>query len=110
MKIQLNSNDSSIVKDNNTYRLIDNTTLNNLVVSNTILHPGKCTNGHSHPGQEEIYQFISGTGTMTVGGNSYLVFPNDTVLVPDGAFHKVWNTSEDVDLVFVCIFEGKRKH
>ena len=47
---------------------------------------------------------------MTVGGNSYLVFPNDTVLVPDGAFHKVWNTSEDVDLVFVCIFEGKRKH
>ena len=55
MKIRLDNKDSKIVKDNDTYRLIDNTSLNNLVVSKTILHPGKCTTGHDHAGQDEVY-------------------------------------------------------
>jgi len=59
MRIKLDNKDSKIVKDNDTYRLIDNTSLNNLVVSKTILHPGKCTTGHKHPGQEEVYQYTS---------------------------------------------------
>ena len=41
-----------LVKDTETYRLEDNTLLNNLVVSSTDLKPYKRTNGHSHPGQE----------------------------------------------------------
>ena len=64
MKIKLNDNDSEIVKQNETYTLLDNTTLNNLVVSKTILHIGKNTTGHKHPGQEEVYHFISGEGHM----------------------------------------------
>jgi quercetin dioxygenase-like cupin family protein len=110
MKLRLDNKDSKIVKDNDTYRLIDNTSLNNLVVSKTILHPGKCTNGHDHVGQEEVYQFTSGHGTMTVGDNSYMVVPGDVISIPDGAFHKVWNNSETEDLVFVCVFDGKRNH
>ena len=110
MQIKLDKNDSKIVKDNETYTLLDNTELNNLVVSKTILHPGKNTNGHDHVGQEEVYQFVSGHGTMKVGDDSFPVFPNDIVLIPDGAFHKVWNTSEEHDLVFVCVFDGKRNH
>ena len=110
MKIRLDNKDSKIVKDNDTYRLIDNTSLNNLVVSKTILHPGKETTGHSHAGQEEVYQFTSGQGTMTVGDNSYLVGPGDIILIPDGEFHKVWNNSETEDLIFVCVFDGKRNH
>jgi len=31
-------------------------------------------------------------------------------LIPDGDFHKVWNTSETEDLIFVCVFDGKRNH
>ncbi len=110
MKINLNEHDSNVLKQNETYKLIDNTQLNNLVVSKTILHPGKNTNGHDHVGQEEVYQFVSGHGTMTVGDDSYLVHPGDIILIPDGAFHKVWNTSEEHDLVFVCVFDGKRNH
>jgi len=110
MKIRLDNKDSKIVKDNDTYRLIDNTELNNLVVSKTILHPGKCTTGHDHPGQEEVYQFISGHGRMQVGNFTYSVNPNDVVLIPDGDFHKVWNESETEDLIFVCVFDGKRNH
>ena len=43
MKIKLDKTDSTIVKSNETYDVIDNTNLNNLVVSKTILHPGKET-------------------------------------------------------------------
>ncbi len=117
MKIKLDNRDSKIVKDNDTYRLLDNTELNNLVVSKTILHPGKETTGHLHAGQEEVYHFTSGHGFMEVGpaepgvpNRKYDVSAGDIVLIPDGDFHKVWNTSETEDLIFVCTFDGKRNH
>ena len=109
MKINLNE-DSNILVQNETYTLIDNTILEDLVVSKTILHPEKQTNGHNHEGQEEVYQFISGYGTMTVGDKFYLVGPGDIVLIPDGDFHRVHNTDKYEDLIFVCVFNGKRNH
>jgi len=39
MKIGLNEKDSKIIKQNKTYTLIDNSKLERLVVSKTILHP-----------------------------------------------------------------------
>ena len=110
MKIKLNEKDSKILKQNETYTLLDNTSLKNLVASKTILHPGKNTTGHNHPGQEEVYHFISGTGYIVVGDREISVEAGDIVLIPDAYFHKVWNTSEIEDLIFVCIFDGKRNH
>ena len=110
MKINLNGEDSKIVKQIETYTLIDNTDLNGLVVSKTILHPEKSTTGHNHTGQEEVYQFVSGYGTMVVGTNVHLDGPNNEVLIPDGDFHRVSNTSKYEDLIFVCVFDGKRDH
>ena len=114
MKIK-NGKDSKILKQNETYTLLDNTTLKNLVVSKTILHPGKCTNGHSHAGQEEVYHFTSGHGRMEcnpdhIKGAGFFVGPGDVVIIPDGHFHKVYNESETEDLIFVCVFDGKRNH
>ena len=110
MKINLNEHDSNVLKQNETYKLIDNTQLNNLVVSKTILHPKKNTTGHNHPGQEEVYHFISGEGYIVVGDKQINVEEGSIVLIPDGYFHQVWNTSEIEDLIFVCIFDGKRNH
>ena len=119
MRIKLDNNNefecSKIVKQNETYTLLENTKLNNLVVSKTILHPGQETTGHKHEGQEEVYQFVSGRGKMEVNpdwrrGAGFFVAPGDIVLIPDGYFHKVWNESETEDLVFVCVFDGKRNH
>ena len=110
MKIKLNEIDSKIVKENSTYTVIDNTELKNLVVSKTILHPNQETTGHSHKGQEEVYQFVSGLGLMDVGErHGVLVNSGDTVLIPDGDFHRVYNTSKHEDLIFVCVFNGKRE-
>ena len=52
MKLTINDIGGKVVKDNDTYVVKDNTHLNNLVVSSTLLYPGKQTTGHTHPGPE----------------------------------------------------------
>ena len=109
--IQFTINDigGEIVKDNETYLLKDNKTLDKLVLSSTLLNPFKQTTGHNHSGQEEVYIFVSGTGTMEVDNEKFNVKPGDVILIPDGAFHRVYNESTE-HLYFVCVFDGKRNH
>ena len=85
----------------------------NLIVSKTILHEGKETGGHNHKGQEEVYIFTEGSGVMQIDDEKFLVTKGDIVLIPDGAFHKVYNTSNykaNNPLIFVCVFDGGRNH
>ena len=101
-----------IVKDDETYVIRDNKSLNNLVLSSTKLYRGKQTRGHRHPGQEEVYIFVQGYGKMIVGDEDSTPFdvtPGDIVLIPDGAFHRVINDGE-MNMVFNCVFDGKRNH
>jgi mannose-6-phosphate isomerase-like protein (cupin superfamily) len=98
-----------IVKDSDVYLLKDNKTLKNLVVSSTFLRANKCTTGHRHEGQEEVYMFITGEGEMEVDGRLFNVREGDCVLIEDGEFHKVYNTGH-LGLYFVCVFDGKRSH
>lgn len=101
-----------VVKDNETYLLKDNKTLKNLVLSSTKLYRGQSTRGHRHAGQEEVYLFVQGYGKMIVGDETdepFEVSPGDIVLIPDGAFHRVINDGE-MNLIFNCVFDGKRNH
>ena len=97
------------IKDNETYVLKDNKTLNNLVISSTELHGLQSTRGHRHEGQEEVYYFVSGTGEMELDDEKFEVQGGDVVLIKDGVFHRVHNTS-NTKLYFVCVFDGKRNH
>tara|TARA_A100001011_G_scaffold172315_1_gene181130 strand:- start:17 stop:361 length:345 start_codon:yes stop_codon:yes gene_type:complete len=110
MKINFNAEDSKVIKSNETYDVIDNTNLKNLIVSKTILHPKKNTSGHNHSGQEEVYVFIWGNGKMRVDDKTYIIGEGDVILIPDGAFHKVWNQDELLDMEFICVFNGGRNH
>ena len=110
MKLRNDTLGGKIVKKNETYTVVDNTSLQNLVVSKTILHPTKATTGHKHPGQEEVYHFIHGSGRMKVGKSIFSVKAGDIVLIPDGYFHKVFNDSDVEDCVFICVFHGSRTH
>ena len=110
MKIKLNAQDSTVIKSNETYDIIDNTHLKNLIVSRTILHPQKNTSGHTHSGQEKVYMFVWGRGKMVVDDKTYAVQEGDIVLIPDGAFHKVWNQDDLLDMEFICVFDGGRNH
>jgi mannose-6-phosphate isomerase-like protein (cupin superfamily) len=98
-----------VVKDNETYLLKDNRTLNNLVLSSTKLYRGMATRGHNHVGQEEVYFFVQGTGVMVVGDERFRVSAGSVVLIPDGAFHQVINDGE-MHLLFNCVFQGTRNH
>lgn len=113
VKIKLDSTDSKVIHSNETYDVIDNSSLNNLIVSKTILHEGKETGGHNHKGQEEVYMFTEGSGIMQIDDDKFRVSKGDIVLIPDGAFHKVFNTSKykaNDPLIFVCVFDGGRNH
>jgi oxalate decarboxylase/phosphoglucose isomerase-like protein (cupin superfamily) len=111
MQLKYNEHDigGEVVKDNETYLLKDNKTLNNLVLSSTKLYRGQATRGHNHAGQEEVYFFVQGTGVMMVDEERFRVEPGSIVLIPDGAFHRVINDG-DSNLVFNCVFDGKRNH
>lgn len=108
-KLTLNDIGGTVIKDNDTYVLKDNTTLNNLVVSSTYLKPYQSTRGHSHAGQEEVYIFVSGSGEMELDENRFEVNRGDVILIEDGVFHRVHNTTEN-SLYFVCVFDGGRNH
>ena len=99
----------SIVKQDETYIIKDNKLLNSLVLSSTKLYRGKQTRGHRHPGQEEVYYFVSGHGSMELDGTKFNVQGGDVVQIPDGAFHRVINNG-DMDMLFNCVFDGKRNH
>ena len=107
MKVNLNDLNGEIIKDDDTYLIEDNTLLNNLILSRTVLHPGKETRGHRHEGVEEVYIFNSGSGRMVLGDETLNVEGGDVVLIPDGEFHKVSNPSKasNTDLVFTCVFQ-----
>ena len=107
--MKINNIYGEVVKNNETYLIKDNTSLNNLVVSSTTLHPGKSTRGHSHPGKEEVYMIMSGTGKMQLDDKEIEIVGGEMVLIEDGVFHRVHNTG-DIDLYMVCIFDGDRNH
>ena len=98
----------TIAKEDERYTVVDNTTLNGLVVSSTRLHKNQSTSGHSHAGQEEVYHFITGWGKMELDEETYDIRSGDIVLIPDGAFHRVHAAGQG--MYFICVFDGKRNH
>ena len=95
-----------VVKQDERYTVTDNTTLKNLIVSQTELNPNKSTTGHSHAGQEEVYLFHQGSGTMEIDDNQFQVEVGRVITIPDGAFHRVH--AGKYGCTFTCVFDGIR--
>ena len=94
------------IRDNEIYSVHDLDFLNHLMVSMTVLHPGKATTGHKHDGdQEEVYIFLEGSGEMQLDEERFPVRKGDIVLISKGVFHRVFNTQKDGNLKFLCVFE-----
>ena len=93
------------IRSTDVYDIYDLKVLKNITASMTILHPGKCTSGHSHENKEEVYLFLEGSGEMQMGDERFDVKKGDVVLINGGKFHKVFNPNGPRDLKFFCIFE-----
>ena len=112
MIVSMDDVGGDLIKDTEVYQIKDNKFLKDLILSSTKLYRGQVTRGHRHPGQEEIYFFFQGYGKMVVGeedSKPFNVSPGSVILIPDGAFHRVINDG-DMNLVFNCVFNGKRNH
>ena len=65
--------------------------------------PGAETEEHYHRASEEIYFFTHGSGRMRLGDEETEVSEGDTVVIPPGTRHKLWNTgSEPLKLLCCC--------
>lgn len=93
------------IRDTEVYTVTDNNYLDNLVVSETVLHPDKNTNGHAHVGLDEVYIFNSGVGVIQIDEMQFDVKSGTVISVKGGEFHKVFNISSTEDLSFVAIFQ-----
>ena len=95
---------ATLVKSSSRYEVYD-LSLENLVVSMTILYEGESTVGHSHNATEEAYLFVEGKGEIELDGRKRENVANgDIITIPHGAFHRVFNTGKG-NLKFICIFE-----
>ena len=109
MRVSIDDIGGVIAKQDDRYIVKDNTTLKNLILSSTFLEANKSTSGHKHEGQEEVYFFVTGEGRMLLDDDEFEVKAGDVVLIPDGAFHRVYNDSGE-PFYFVCVFDGGRNH
>ena len=65
--------------------------------------PGGATAEHYHRETEEIYFFTHGAGRMRLGDEEREVEPGDTVVIPPGVRHKLWNDGgEPLRLLCCC--------
>ena len=71
--------------------------------------PGGETVEHYHPVAEEIYHFIGGAGRLRLGGEEAEVRLGDTVVIPRGVRHKLWNPGPD-PLVLLCCCSPPYSH
>ncbi|MGO4339257.1 cupin domain-containing protein [Labrys sp. KB_33_2] len=67
--------------------------------------PGQQSIPHDHD-EEETFIFISGSGTITVDGETSPVASGDVVYLPRFSRHFVDNTSRDEELAFLCVWWG----
>ena len=65
--------------------------------------PGGETIEHFHRETEELYVFTGGSGRMRLGDEEFGVSAGETVPIPPGARHKLWNDgSEPLTLLCCC--------
>ena len=61
--------------------------------------PHQTTTGHKHPGQEEVYYFVKGTGIMYIDTVPRDVGPGDIVLIEDGVYGALKNTIMETTII-----------
>jgi mannose-6-phosphate isomerase-like protein (cupin superfamily) len=76
-------------------------TARNQSLAEARIPPGGETTEHLHRASEEIYHFVSGEGRMRLGDEEGMVRPGETVVIPPGTPHKLWNAGRE-PLVLLC--------
>ena len=78
-------------------------------LAEAMIAPGQQTLLHRHRLTEEIYYVIEGDGKMTLGTRQFELNAGDTVAIPAGTYHSVFN-SGTVPLVLLCACSPAYSH
>jgi len=70
-------------------------------VAEATVPAGASTRLHRHARSEEIYVFLRGRGRMVLGAEAFAVSAGDTVCIPPGTPHGLFNDGPE-DLVLLC--------
>jgi mannose-6-phosphate isomerase-like protein (cupin superfamily) len=77
------------------------TAARNQSLAEATLEAGGETAEHYHPKAEEIYYFTAGSGRLRLGSEEAEIQAGDSVVIPPGTVHKLWNTGAE-PLVLLC--------
>ncbi|MBO6092122.1 MAG: cupin domain-containing protein [Oscillospiraceae bacterium] len=70
-----------------------------------ILAPGNSIGEHTHIGDNEIFYFLSGTGTYNDNGTKVTVHPGDTTICNDGELHGLVNDgTEPLEFIALILY------
>jgi mannose-6-phosphate isomerase-like protein (cupin superfamily) len=81
----------------------------NQSLAEATVDPGGETEEHYHRTSEEIYLFVAGQGRLRLGEEAREVGVGDSVLIPPGTLHKLWNTGAE-PLVLYCLCAPAYSH
>ncbi len=102
--VRLEDREAFITADGSTIREIAGIPSGNAVnqsLAEATVPSGRDTIEHLHRRSEEIYHFTAGAGRMRLGEHEGEVRAGDTVVIPPGVAHKLWNTGDE-PLVLLC--------
>jgi quercetin dioxygenase-like cupin family protein len=83
------------VNDHQTLRVLGETAAE-LELEGTWIPGGSAPPAHLHPAQDEQFEVTSGHLTVIVGGQRRQLGPGDTLEIPKGTPHKMWNDGDEV--------------
>lgn len=96
---------SFITKDGSEIRELlahRNSAIRNQSLAEARVQPGGATAEHYHRVTEEIYYITHGVGRMRIEGEEREVRVGDTIAIPPGKKHKIWNTGTEVLRLLCC--------
>ena len=83
-----------------------NSAIRNQSLAEARIPVGGATMEHYHPKAEEIYYITHGTGRMKLGQAEREVRPGDTIAIPPGQAHKLWNSGDEPLRLLCCCAPG----
>src|SRR5579883_2735162 len=84
--------DGSEIRELLAYR---NSVIRNQSLAEARVPVGGSTQEHYHVKTEEIYYITAGTGRLRIEGETREVKVGDSIAIPPGQKHKLWNTGKE---------------
>src|SRR4026207_195144 len=91
--------DGSEIRELLAYR---NSAIRNQSLAEARVPVGGATGEHFHARTEEIYFITAGKGRMRIEAEEALVKAGDSIAIPPGKRHKLWNTGDEVLRLLCC--------